>query len=287
MGTEETRERVAIVTDSTADIPDEVVRRLGITVVPLSVSFPGDRTYLDGVEMTPGEFWDKMAASSGLPTTSQPSVAQFDAAYRPLIGAGRSVVSMHISGKLSGTVRSAQLAAAELPEGRITVIDSGTVAMSLGWLAIEAAELASAGAAPADIAARVEALVPRCGILVMLDTLENLRKGGRIGRASAMIGTLLNIKPILLVRDGEVVPLERVRTRAKALQRLIELAREQSPFERLAVAHGHDPEGCRQLAEALSPLVPPGTELIQTEIGPVLGTHAGPRIFGICFIRAA
>ncbi len=277
---------VAVVTDSTADIPAEVAARLGITVVPLVVNF-GSEGFRDGIDLTPDQFWAKLKSAPALPTTSQPTVAAFQAAYAPLIEAGRSVVSIHIAGKLSGTVRSAELAAQEFPPGAITVIDSNTVAMALGWLAIAAAEQAAAGAPIEAVAEHVRALLPRCGILVALDTLENLRRGGRIGRAGAFIGTLLNIKPILQVREGEVHPLERVRTRGKALQRIAELAREQAPFERLAVAHGHDAEACQQLAALVRDLAPtaPGSYL-QTELGPVLGTHTGPGVFGVCFIRA-
>ena len=275
---------VVIVTDSTADLPAEMARTHGIHVAPLTVNF-GNEGFRDGIDLSSAQFWAKLKSAPALPTTSQVSIGQFEMLYRPLVEAGHSIVSIHLSGGLSGTVRSAEAAAGMFPAGRITVIDSLVASMALGWLAVLAAEQAAGGASAEAVAAAVRERIPRAGVFLSPDTLENLRRGGRIGRASALVGTLLNIKPIMFLRDGVVTPLERVRTRQKALQRMAELAREQGPFERVTVAHANDPAAAATLIELLGPYRPV-MEPAANEIGPVIGTHIGEGGFGIAYISA-
>jgi len=276
--------KVKIVTDSASDIPPGMAEELGITVVPCNVHF-GQRTYRDGVDLTSEEFFIEMARSPTLPTTSQPAVGLFEETYRQLAEETDQIVSIHLPRKLSATYNSAYLAAQALPEVEIVVIDSTQVSMAQGWLAIIAARAALQGKGLTEIVELVQDTIPRLRLIAMLDTLEYIQKGGRIGKATALLGTLLKMKPLLQVLEGEALPLQNVRTRRKALRQLAEIAAEMAPFEELAVMHANALPVARELTEMLAPFHPPDRILI-SQVGAILGTHAGPGAVGVaCVVR--
>lgn len=266
---------VKIVTDSTSDLPEKVAEELGITVVPLNVHFDMD-TYRDGVDIDAEEFYKRLITSSTLPKTSAPAPGIFIDSYRKLAGEAEAIVSIHISSKLSGTYESAQAAQRDLAgECRIEVINSESVSMGLGLLAIIAAKAAKAGATAGEIVKLVRESIPRVHLVGALDTLEFLAKGGRVGKASAWIGSLLSIKPLISVSDGEVVPLDRVRTRSKSLERFHQLLKEHLPAKELGVMYSTDVEEAEKLAEHLRELFPQQPVYL-ARFGPVLGTYMGP-----------
>ena len=280
------RRPVRVVTDSAADIPPGLARELGITVVPLRVHM-GGRTYLDGIDISGEVFYRELEATRSVTTTSLPSLGSIEQAYRQLTDDGYDVVSIHIASKLSGTFNAALMASTGdgIPAEAIGVVDSRALSMAQGWVAIEAAEAASKGASMEEVERVAEEAVRRVALYGALETLEYVIKSGRIGRIPGTMGTLLSIKPILSARsNGEVFILERVRTRKKAMERIVELTAELGPLSRLAVMHGADPEGAAQLLEMLRPLNPPEPVLI-SHIGAVLGTHIGPGGVGICCLR--
>lgn len=270
---------VRVVTDSTSDIPSAPAAALGITVVPLSVRF-GDDVFLDGVELGPAEFLLKLQSAPELPTTSQPPPTAFAAAFRSAIDAGHDVVCVTIASALSGTYNAARLAAEAVAPDRIRVVDSGTVTMHLGWGAIAAARAARAGADAGAVVDAAGDALGRSTLYALLDTLDYIYRGGRIGKASQLVGSVLGIKPILSVRDGEVLPVERVRTRRKALDRIVELARAHGPLESVAVLHAGNPDDARAVADRMADLVS-GDDLVITQAGPVISTYAGPGAVGV------
>lgn len=274
-----TDHRVAVVTDSTSDLPSQLARSRGITVVPLTLNFEG-RALLDGVDIRPSEFYRKLPNATTHPTTSQPSAGQFAEAYSSLLSDHGEIVSIHISSKLSGTHASA-LQGAEMTDGsRVKVIDSELVSMSLGLVTLAAAQLAAQGHGAAAITEKVTAMRPEVQTYFSVATLEFLRRGGRIGRASALVGSVLQVKPVLCIRDGLVTPLERVRTFDRALNRVVELAREMDHGQGLTVIVGHaDSEAdAERVARELEPLC---ETLLVHPLGPVVGAHAGPGVVGL------
>jgi len=271
--------RVAIVTDSTADLVPELVARHPVTVVPLTVNLDG-RSYLDGVDISAAEFYGKLQRSSSHPTTSQPSAGQFKEAFERLLADHEEVVSIHISPKLSGTMGSAQQAAQMIGDGRVHVVDSQFASMPLAALVLVAARRASLDANASEVIADVVRVRDATRCFFAVSTLEYLRRGGRIGGASALLGSVLQIKPILAIEEGQVVPLERVRTHDRALQRLVELARSMDRAGGLCVVIGHaaaEP-AAQQLAEKLDAIA---ESLIIQPLGPVVGAHAGPGTVGV------
>lgn len=272
--------RVRIVTDSTCDLPRSVREELGIEVVPLNVHF-GDQIYRDGVDLDSAQFFEKLATSPELPRTSQPSPGVFEETYRRLAGEGVSVVSIHLSAKLSGTFQSACLARDALrARCKIEVIDSRSASLGLGMIVMAAAELAKAGADQWEIESYVRRLIPNVHILFFVETLEYLQRGGRIGRARAFLGTLLNIRPILKLEDGEVQPVEKVRTRSKAIDWLVEFVELFPNIDRLAVLHSNTPGDVETLLHRLEPIYP-RDRIMVGQYGPVIGTHAGPGGVGV------
>jgi len=274
-----TARRVAVVTDSTADLPPELARRRGITSVPLTLNFDG-RSYLDGVEITPEDFYARLPSASQHPTTSQPSAGRFAEVYRKLLQDHQAVVSLHISSKLSGTYASAVQGAELADGGRIQVVDTEVVSMPLGLLALVAAQVAEQGAAPAQVLEAVERVRSGLKTYFSLGTLEFLRRGGRIGRASALLGSVLQVKPVLAISDGEVAPLERVRTFERALRRVGELARGVDGGQGICAIVGHSAaeDSARQLAAGLKDAA---RVLMIQPLGPVVGAHAGPGTVGV------
>ena len=275
---------VRIVTDSTADLTPEQQRAAGITVVPLNVHF-GDEVFRDHVDLSTDEFFRRLKASSQLPHTSQPSVGAFEEAYRKLLEGGDEIVSVHLSSKVSGTHNSALMAAQSIGGGKIDVVDSLSTSMALGFMALEAANLARAGRDRQTVAECVRGLVAKARVICVVDTLTYLERGGRIGKAAALLGSLLNVKPILQLKDGEVVPLGRARGRPQALNRLVELLERDGKVSRLAIMHGAAQADAEQLRERVASTYP-GVDIQLTEIGAVLGTHTGPGVIGFTYLVA-
>jgi DegV family protein with EDD domain len=272
---------VRVVTDSACDLPDDLIERDGIEVVPLTIRF-GKEELVDRKELSTDEFWRRLAESDVLPETSAPSAGAFEAAFRRLIADGATgIVCINLSSKLSATMQSAQVAAqAVQAECPVVVVDSLMVSMGLGTLCLTAARRAADGDSLDSIVANVTDRRNRSKLYGTLDTLEFLKKGGRVGNARALLGSMLAIKPVLEVRDGEVEEAGKVRTRSKALRLLVDRVKE-GPFENLAVLHGNAPD-LDELLDLLEPLAP-RDEILIGQIGPVIGTHAGPRVIGVTF----
>lgn len=271
--------RFAVVTDSTADLPDAWRERYGIEVVPLKVIF-GTETFRDGVDMNNAQFFDRLAASSKLPTTSAPSPGDFAATFERLASNHDGCISIHIGAQLSATAEAARVGAQQVDGFPVTVIDSETVTMPIAFLCRIAAECTSL----AEAVAAVNERVPRCRILALLDTLRYLEMGGRIGKAQAAIGTMLDLKPLLLVKDREITPVDRVRTKKRAIQRMIEHFRGDLPVEHVAVMHAQSPEEAEEIVADVRKVLPE-LEIPIGQIGAVLGTHTGPKAVGIVYIK--
>lgn len=275
---------VAVIVDSTLDVPDAVAGELDIAVVPLTVHV-GNESFLDHVELTSAPFLARLTGGGPLPKTSQPPPARFEETFRTALAGGRDVLCLTLSADLSGTLNSARLAAEAIGGDRIRVIDSRSVSIGGGFPAIAAARAARDGATLEQATALVEAMIPRVTLYAALDTLEFLHKGGRIGRASALVGSLLSIKPIIQIRDGHVQPVERVRTWRRAMDRLGALTEALAPLEHVGVMHVGNPTDAGRLAERLAPIAPGGDVLIG-ELGPVVATYGGPGLVGVVTVRA-
>lgn len=275
---------VRIITDSTADLPPALVSALGIVVVPLNVHF-GTETFLDGVTITPDAFYARLQQERQLPKTTQPSIGIFLEIYRRNAHPD-GILSLHISSKVSGTYNAACQAAQEVKDlCPIVVVDTLQVSLSLGLVVLAAAHAAREGASLEQVEQVARRAAGRCHLFGVLNTLEYLEKGGRIGKAAAFLGSLLQVKPILTLKDGEAYPLERVRTRRRALERLVEITRQYAPLAQLAVAHSTTPDEAQALAEQLRPFAPP-QGIIMGRFGAVLGTYLGPGALGVALERA-
>lgn len=276
---------LTVVTDSTADLPAELARSLGIEVVPLTVMF-GSESFSDGETIGVDEFYERLGQSAEFPTTSQPSPGQFIEKYRAVGEQADEILSIHLSGELSRTYNSALQAARELGDDgpHIEVVDSRTVSMGQGLIVIAAARAAQQGAGLDEVAALIRDLIERTQVFFLLDTLENLRRGGRIGRASAFLGTLLRFHPILTVADGVVHPLERPRSRKRGIARLIALVEAALPIEAVAVCTSGDRAAAEEVAGQLGGFLAEG-EPVVSDLGPVVGAHAGPGAIGVTMIR--
>ncbi|HEV2140912.1 MAG TPA: DegV family protein [Candidatus Dormibacteraeota bacterium] len=269
----------AVVTDSTADLPREWQTRFGIDVVPLKVLF-GKETFRDGVDMTNEQFFQRLAAATSLPTTSAPSPGDFAELYRRLAKDHDGCISIHLGAQLSATTEAARLGAQAVEGFKVNVIDSQTVSMPVAFLCRVAAESESLEAATAAVQQRV----PKTRVLALLDTLRYLEMGGRLSRAQAMIGTMLDLKPLLLVANAEIKPVDRVRTRSRAVTRMVEYFKGDLPVEHMAVMHAQAADEAEQIATALREDFPEG-EVTVGQIGSVLGTHTGPKALGIVYIK--
>lgn len=270
-------QRVAVVTDSTADLALDLVRERGVTVVPLTVVLDG-QGYLDGVEITAAEFYARLGASDGAATTSQPAPGRFAEVYERLLADHDEVVSLHISARLSGTFEAATQGASLVDAARVHVVDTEMVSMPLGLLTLAASAMAAGGDGAAAIVERLRPLRQRMRVYFMVATLEYLRRGGRIGRASALVGSVLQVKPVLTLAEGQVAPLERVRTQDRALARVIELASAVDRPVCALVGHAAADEAAERIARALEPYA---ESLIVAPLGPVVGAHAGPGTVGV------
>ncbi len=263
---------VKVITDSTSDLPASFRDQLGIEVVPLTVSF-GTESFGDGVDISPMEFLTRLKSSSSLPKTSQPSVPTFAAAFQHAIDEGFDVVCVTLSSELSGTFNSARLAAQEVDSDRVTVIDSRSTSMELGWVAVAAARAAQAGASAPDVVAAAEHAITHTSLFAVLQTLDYVYKGGRIGRAQHLFGSALAIKPIIAFRDGIVEPVERVRTWKKAIARLVELV-EPTPTD-IMVLHSDNLPDAERMASTLRERFPSATVGVD-QAGAIITTYAGP-----------
>lgn len=280
---------IRIITDSTCEASEATLAHPLVTVVPLTVIF-GQEALLDGVGITREEFWERLPKAEKLPTTSQASPAQFEEPLRWFTDAGDEVIVLPISAKLSQTYNSALIAKENLEGRPIDVVDSKSTSIGLGLLVEEAVSMAEAGATRQEIVARLTKMREEIRIIFVLETLEYLEKGGRIGKAQAFVGTLLKFKPLLGIVDGEVVPMARVRSRAKALETVQELLLSQVPARgpgvRIGVTQALAAEEARQLGESLAQKF--GTRLsFLSSLGPVLGVHVGPGTIGVAVHAAA
>jgi DegV family protein with EDD domain len=275
---------VRIVTDSTADIPPEMVDALDIAVVPCYVVF-GSESYRDGVELTKEQFYEKLATRPEIPTTATAPPAHYEAVYRRLAEDTDAIVSIHLTAKLSGLYSAASVAAGSVSEARVVVIDSEQVTMGYGWMVVAAAEAAQRGATPEQIAALVRGMVPRSRVLAALGTLDFLHRGGRVDWVRATLGTFLRIKPIVEVRMGTVQLVERARTMERSLERLIKLLQSLGPLERAIVLHTDAPDLAERVADRLEALMPGWSRLI-TQAGVAIASHAGPGAVGVACVTA-
>ena len=275
---------VRIVSDSACDLPPALCEELGIEIVPLTIRFGADEL-VDRVELTTAGFWERLARTTVLPETAAPSVGAFESTFRTLQeGGADGIVCINLSSTLSATMQSAQIAAKSL-DGvcPVAVIDSKSASLGIGMLCLEAARVAREGGDVDAVVEAVEAARARSRVLFTVDTLEYLRKGGRIGGAQAMLGSMLSIKPVITMNDGAVEPAGKVRTRSKALRFVADQVKER-PVESLCVVHALAAD-VDEFVAMLEPIVP-NTEILVGEIGPVIGVHTGPGTMGVTWIES-
>ena len=276
-----TADNTAIVLDSTADFPDAAERFPNWRVVPLYVNF-GTDSFRDGVDLTAAQFYDRLRNAPELPTTSQPTPADFVACYEQL-GAYERILSLHIASKLSGTFQSAGTAASMLGDGRLRTIDTETASAAITMLGMAIQRRLERGTTDEEVDALVALFRRENGLLFTVDTLEFLARGGRIGRAAAFAGTLMHVKPILSIRDGEVLPVKRVRGNQKAMQEFVDALKSETrdePGLRVGIAHADAPERGAQLVKMVRDLRPQAEIETETMLGAVIGTHSGPGCVG-------
>jgi len=273
---------IKIVTDSTADLPPTLAQELGITVVPVYLRF-GDQIYHDRVDISEDEFYDRLLHDPIHPSTTQPTPQDFTTIYQKLSQEADGIVSIHVTSRLSGTYNSAiqgkELAEVGCP---IEVVDSQTVSMAMGIIAIAAAKMARSGKSLQQVAAEVKQIIPNIHLLILFDTLKYLAKGGRIGKAKALLGSVLNVKPLLSIKDGELVPTGQVRTRSKGIQRLFEAVKNTAGIKDVSIAYSTTLAEAQILAERVGSIFP-REQITLARVGPALGVHAGPGALAIGF----
>lgn len=276
--------RTVIVTDSTAYIPDELVEKYGIMVAP-QILLWGEETFLDGVNITPAEFYARLQSTDVMPTSSQATPAYFIELFQPLVEEGANILAILISSKLSGTIQSAVQAREQYPGATIEIVDSESTAMELGFQVLAAARALEAGKSFKEVLELAQNAKKHTGVYFAVETLEFLHRGGRIGGASKLLGTALNIKPLLAVIDGRVESIEKVRTKSKAYDRLLDVIAEQidgKPNLRLATLHAAAEDDAMILLKKAEARFNP-VESIVAEVSPVVGTHAGPGTCGLAY----
>jgi DegV family protein with EDD domain len=279
--------KVALVTDSTSYIPKEIREKYPITVVPQVVIWEG-QTYEDDVTMTPEQFYTRLRTAKVMPSTSQVSVMNMHKAFSSLLEQGNDVLGIFISSKLSGTFQSAVQGREQLTSGKekVDYVDSNTTAMAMGFMVLTVARAAMEGASLAECKVLAEKTREHVGVYLTVDTLEFLHRGGRIGGAQRFLGTALNLKPVLAIEDGRIEAVERVRTRGKALDRLVELVAEKcsgkSPV-RMATLHADSEADARSMLDKITPLVNP-VESVFAAVSPAVGAHAGPGTVGLAWM---
>jgi DegV family protein with EDD domain len=280
--------KVAIVTDSTSSIPPELIKKYPVFIAPLQVLWD-EKVYLDGIDIKPAEFYERLSVSKTMPSTSQVTPANFLSIYEDLIGKDYDILSIHISNRLSGTMDSAIQAKSQLPGARIELFDSMTTAMAMGFQVLSIARAAAQGASLDECVALAAKSRNSTGVLFTAATLEFLHRGGRIGGGAKFLGTALNLKPILEVRDGRVEAVERVRNINKALDRMLELFERRvgnrAPI-RIATIHANDLENATALLEKARARfgVSDVSETLVSDVSPVIGTHTGPGTVGIAYM---
>jgi len=300
--------QVRIVTDSTADLPDSLVQELEIGVIYDYINFD-TQSLKDKVEISRSEFYERLVDASTLPTTAAPGVGEFEEAYRRVGAPEAAVISLHPPAGFSVLYNTAYLAAQSFPERRVTVVDTGQISMGMGWLVLAAARAARAGWSVSEIVQLVTDMKRRARVLAVLDTFEFLRRSGRVNWTKALVGTLLRIKPMIEVRDSQLLPLDRVRTRRRAMERLIALTEALGPLEALAILHSNWPAGAADLQRRLVhlctedgkrlrrlPGATPGERLglaelapfpiLTVDVTPIIGVHVGPYGLGIAAVVA-
>jgi DegV family protein with EDD domain len=283
----ELKRKLAIVTDSTSSLTQAMGQEYGVHVLPVYLTF-GAQSYRDGIDLDAEQFYRLLRGSKQLPTTSQPTVADFVQAYKALSEQAEAIVSIHLSQKMSATLDSARAAVKELPDLPIHVIDSRSTSMGLGLMAIAAARAAAAGQDAAGVVRLVEGLIPKMNLIFTVQTLEYLHKGGRIGGASALFGLVLSIKPVLYLRDGQVEPLEKPRARKRAVERVLNRMAERVGSHaavHASVVHCAAPDEAQLLAEQVAARFH-CVQLLTAEGGPIIGIHAGPGTLGVAFYTA-
>jgi DegV family protein with EDD domain len=277
--------QVAIVTDSAAYLPPSIIDEFGITIIPLTVIWDGE-SYADNVDITPKEFYTRLENSDTLPSTSQPSAAAFGESFQELLNQGKDVIAILISSGISGTVNSATQAQQDIGSDRIEIVDSKTAAMATGLIVLAAARKAAQGASLAEVKETAHTALKYTEVVFAVDTLEFLHKGGRIGGAKRLLGSMLNIKPILEMKDGKIDSVDQARTQKRALERLISLVQEKSQGQqplRLAVFHSNVPKIAESLLKDAEAALSPAETFI-SELSPVIGTHVGPGTLAIAFM---
>jgi len=275
---------IAIVTDSTAYIPPELVRKYGLHVAP-QILIWGEETLRDGIDIMPDAFYARLKTAKTMPTTSQVTIAYFKELFEKLAGEGKQILAVLVSSKLSGTISSAVQAKELVPQTRIEIVDSLSTAMALGFQVLAAARAAEAGRTLAEVTDVARSAAAHTGIVFAVDTLEFLHRGGRIGGASRLLGTALNLKPVLELNDGRIEPIERVRTKAKARARLLEIVAERvkgKPNLRLASLHAAAESEAAELLDQAKALLKP-VEAFASVASPVVGNHAGPGTVGLAY----
>ena len=276
--------KIAIVTDSLASMPADLIERYDIKVAP-QVLIWGEETFLDGVDITPSEFYARLETAEVMPTTSQATIASFKQIFEPLVAEGRQIVAIVGSTKLTATMNSAEQAKAMFPQAAIEIIDSLGVAMSLGFQVLAAARAVDEGKSYQEVIAIARQAKEHTGVMFVVDTLEFLHRGGRIGGASRLLGTALNLKPLLELRDGRVESVEKIRTKAKACARLLDIVEERLSGKtqvRLSSLHAAAEGEARELMDKAVKRCNP-VETIYSEVTPVVGTHAGPGTVGLAY----
>jgi DegV family protein with EDD domain len=276
--------RIAVVTDSTSDLPRELAKQHGIRIIP-QILIMGTKTWRDGVDIDSPAFYELLRTSPDFPASSQPSIADFEAVFRELAKEADGIAAVLVSDKLSGTLNSARMAKENLPDVPIEIVDTQAVSVQLGFMALAAARAAAAGGDLQTVADAARAMIGKVGVYFVVDTLEYLHRGGRIGAAARLFGTALNLKPLLAIQDGMVHPVTKVRSRRKALDTLFQLLDKELAGKaeiHMAVLHVAAPEEAAQLAEQVEDRFQP-VEMIRSECGPVVGTHAGPGTLGVVY----
>lgn len=275
--------KIALVTDSTCDLPESVVKDKNITVIPLNVHF-GEETFLDGIDLQSKEFFEKLSTSEIHPQTSQPSVGRFVETYNDLLKKHDSILSLHISSKLSATYNSALQAQKEIGNENIKVIDSMNGTLGLGAIVHHIADLNQKGESFENLVKEAEKIIPNAIFMGLVPTLEYLAKGGRIGKARAFMGSLLKIKPILSAVDGEIQSVGKARTLIKGMDFIVDEMKNHK-ISKLFIVHANHEERANLLKDKTKDLIDP-KDVIIAEFGPVVGTHLGPGAFGVGFISS-
>ena len=277
---------IRIVTDSVSDLPPALAQANDITVIPCYVII-GSETYRDGVEITADRFYSRLPDLPRLPSTSQPTIADFQETYQRLLDQGHQVLSLHVSARLSGTLNSAAQARAALGDPpEIEIIDSQSASAPMGLAVLDAARLARGVQEFTEVARQIRQNLQRHHGFVMVDTLEYLQRGGRIGKAQAFVGGMLKVKPILTIRDGEVHPVERPRSLERAKNRMVELAQTLAPIRQINISYSTDRVQALGIRAQLAELVAP-ENLVESRFGPVLGTYVGPNALGVAVTQGS